>query len=213
MQGGPLYALRLDGAGSPVGPALTLSATDWNADPSVAFGDADEFFVVHTFAGATNAVYGHRVQVGTGAVVGGALALEQGGAPYVAQAPWDPTRHRFLASWWQPNLFGRFVAADYTMAAPLALVPGYGTYDGFAIAFNTAADAYAAVMHDGDCEDWAAAVGADGASGPAVPATLSPAGTNGNFNPRIAAHGTRREWLMVSVRDFNTVVGQRLVLP
>ena len=115
MQGGPLCALRLDGAGNPVGSAITLSATDWNADPAVAFGDADEFFVVHTFAGASNAVYGHRVQVGTGAIVGSALTLAEGSsptvAPYVAHAPWDPTRHRFLASWWQPSLYGRFVVS------------------------------------------------------------------------------------------------------
>ncbi|MHB8877562.1 MAG: hypothetical protein ACYC8T_28050 [Myxococcaceae bacterium] len=118
---------------------------------------------------------------------------------------------RIFTGWWEGSAKGRLMAPDGTSQdGAFTLVPGYGAYDGLAIAFNPAAGPLATALHGPNAEDWSALVGSDGTSGPPIEATASPVGTNGNFNPRIAAHATRREWPLVSVRNFATVVGQRL---
>jgi len=68
---------------------------------------------------------------------------------------------------------------------------------------------FMAVMHRTTDEDFAAAFDASGEQSVVVQATDS-AGTDGHFNPRVAAHGTRLEWLLVTSLGYQTVVGQRL---
>ena len=96
------------------------------------------------------------------------------------------------------------------MAAAFPLVAGYGAYDGFRSSRNDATGTLAVALHGPTQEDYGALIRMDGVNGSTIAATASPAGTNGNFNPHIAAHATRNEWLLVSIRNYATVVGQRL---
>ncbi|HSA22154.1 MAG TPA: hypothetical protein P5076_11935 [Myxococcota bacterium] len=210
---GALTAQRVGAAGALLGPALALSPADWNADPAIALPPGgNAYLVAHSFADATGAaVHALLVEKGTSAILGPPQVLGQAAGTWAAQAQWDPLLGRFLTAWWDGAARGLFLGPDGSpQGEPFPLAPGCGAYDGLALAYNPAAGLFAAALHAQDAEDWAALIGADGASGPCVPATASPAGTNGNYNPRIAAHATRPEWLLVSVRDYAVVVGQRL---
>lgn len=55
----------------------------------------------------------------------------------------------------------------------------------------------------------AAAFAADGTQSDLIEATSS-RGADGHFNPHVAAHSTRPEWLLVTSLGFAAVVGQRL---
>ena len=68
---------------------------------------------------------------------------------------------------------------------------------------------FAAVFHGGTDEDFALAFTADGASSSVIEATSS-RGAEGHFNPHVAAHSTRPEWLLVTSLGFASVVAQRL---
>lgn len=214
--GAALLARRVD-ANGPVGGEIEVApAGDWNADPSVESAPGGPtWLVTNSFAGGAGAeVHARRVQQGTGAIVGTRQVLGTAAGTWITRAQWDPVHSRYLVGWWQGSLRGRFVAADGTASgADFALVPGYGYNDGFALSYSAPAGLYAAAMHGGTAEDFAALIGPDGASGPAIAATASPANTNGNFNPRLAAHGTRKEWLLVTVRNFAAIIGQRLRAP
>ena len=122
-----------------------------------------------------------------------------------------PARGQFFAAWYtQPNVYGRPIAADGTpLGAPSLLAFNYSSYDGLGLSYNPAADAYFAVFHGRGREDTSTQISAAGAPDVEFDVTLT-AAVNGNFNPRITSHGTRREWMMVTSSDFGLITAQRM---
>ena len=213
--GAVLTAQRIGVSGALLGGAIALApGSDWNGDCAASIAPGGSTYVVtHTHADGSGASLWRRlVQVGTGAPAGAPLELGHAAGTWAALSEWDSVNARYFTGWWEGSAKSRLLGADgMPLGASASLVPGYGNYDGLAISFNASAGVYAVALHGSSEEDFAALIHADGSSAAPILATASPAGTHGNFNPRLAAHATRREWLMVSVRNYATVVGQRLV--
>jgi hypothetical protein len=143
-----------------------------------------------------------------GALVGEAVVLGEARGTWITQAVFADGR--YLVAWYAGALFGRFVSQDgVPEGEPFEIAPGYGAYDGFALAPSSVTQTIAAVFHGTTNEDFGAAIGTDGAQSTPIEITASP-NAEPNYYPRVAAHARRQEWLAVSSRGFATVVGQRL---
>jgi hypothetical protein len=206
-----IHAQLLAADGAPVGGPVALTADpDWQSDAGVAWNAArDEWLVVYTHAGATTEVRARRL-AGDGSPLGAEATLTVAAGTWLAHAAYVPETGDYLVAWFEGAMVARRVDADGAPLGPaFTLAPGYGSYDGFAVARNPASGTFAAVFHGSSDEDFALAFDALGASSAPIEATMSP-GTDGHFNPHVAAHSTRREWLLVTSLGFAGVVGQRL---
>jgi hypothetical protein len=203
---------RFVGATGPTGNEIVVTEDpDWQSDVSVAYNPTrDEFLLAWTHAGATTEVRAQRVSAVDGALVGGLVTLGQAPGTWLARAVFLPDQSGYLVSWFGDGLTARRLSEE---GAPdgdaFAFGTGYGTYDGFAIAASAVTGTLAATFHGPSDEDFAMALNATGDESEVIQATDEP-GDRGHFNPRIAAHSTRAEWMLVTSRGFEEVVVQRL---
>ncbi len=206
-----IHAQRIAADGALVGGPLVITADpDWQSDAGLAWhAGRDEWLVVYTHAGATTEVRARRL-ASDGATLGEPITLTTAAGTWLAQAVYVPTSADYLTAWFEGAMMVRRVDADGVPLGPaIPLAPGYGNYDGFALAYNQASGTFAAVFHGTNDEDFALAFAVDGATSAVLEATSS-RGTDGHFNPHVAAHSTRPEWLLVTSLGFASVVGQRL---
>lgn len=206
-----IHAQRVAADGALVGGPIPLTADpDWQSDAGLAWhAGRDEWLVVYTHAGATTEVRARRL-ASDGAPLAEPTTLTTAAGTWLAQAAYVPDTADYLTAWYEGEMMVRRVDADgVPLAAAVPLAPGYGNYDGFAVAYNQASGTFAAVFHGTTDEDFALGFAADGATS-AVLAATSSRGADGHFNPHVAAHSTRPEWLLVTSLGFASVVGQRL---
>jgi hypothetical protein len=206
-----IHAQRVAVDGAPVGGLIPITADpDWQSDAGVAWNSTrDEWLVVYTHAGATTEVRARRL-AGDGSPLGAEATLTVAAGTWLAQAMHVPETGDYLVAWYEGAMMARRVDADGAPLGPaFTLAPGYGNYDGFAVARNPASGTFAAVFHGDTDEDFAVAFDAEGVSSAVIEATVS-RGVDGHFNPHVAAHSTRREWLLVTSLGFASVVAQRL---
>lgn len=206
-----IHAQRLAGDGTLVGgPTAVTADPDWQSDAGVAWHSGrDEWLVVYTHAGATTEVRARRL-AGDGTPIAEPTTLTTAAGTWLAQVVYMPETDEYLAAWFEGMMTARRLDADgVPVGEAFAVAPGYGNYDGFAIARSPVSGRFAAVFHGDSDEDFAAAFAADGSSSAVIVATDSP-GREGHFNPHVAAHSTRAEWLLVTSLGFASVVGQRL---
>jgi hypothetical protein len=207
-----LHAARVSPTGQVLGSELTLTDDpDWQSDAALAYNpDRDEFLLAWAHAGASTEVRVIRVKGSDGTLLGGTQTLTQAGGTWLPQVVYVPASQRYLVAWYEGSLQGRWLDADAApQGAAFPLAPGYGAYDGFALGRNSALGATAAVFHGPTDEDFAMGMSDAAEQGPVFEATSSP-GTQGHFNPRVAAHSTRPEWLLATVRGFEAVEVQRI---
>ncbi len=206
-----IHAQRVDGDGARVGAEIVVTADpDWQSDVGMAWNPAlDEWLLAYTHAGATTEVRARRVAA-DGTLVGAETSMTTAAGTWLAHVAFVPEHGEYVVAWFEGAIAARRVDQDGApVGDPFVLAPGYGSYDGFAMAYSPVTSTFAAVFHGTTDEDWAAAFAATGEQSVAFEATSS-RGTEGNFNPRVAAHSTRAEWLLVTSRGFAEVVGQRL---
>ncbi|MBI4952700.1 MAG: hypothetical protein HY908_11755 [Myxococcales bacterium] len=211
LPGDDLHALRVTPAGQVLGPETALTTDpDWQSDAAVAWNpERDEFLVAYSHAGAGAEIRVQRVAA-DGALPGGALSVATAGGTWLPQLAYVPATGRYLCAWYDGTIGARWLDPDgASLGAPFALAPGYGAYDGFALARHAGLHTSAAALHGPTDEDFAVGVNDLGTPGSVLEAT-SEAGADGHFNPRLAAHATRPEWLLATVRAFQAVVVQRL---
>jgi hypothetical protein len=208
--GDDIHAQRVSVDGTPLGPPLPITAdADWQSDAGIAWNpDRDEWLVVYTHAGATVEVRGRTV-LGDGAGMGNEVTIATAKGTWLAQAAYDTTTGDYLVAWFDGRMAARTLAPDGSPTSDaFELATGFGSYDGFAIAHDPTTGFFAAVFHGTTDEDFAIAFDAAGNQTEPIEATSS-RGTDGNFNPRIAARHDG-EWLVVTSRGFAEIVGQRL---
>ena len=211
VPGDDIHAQRVASDGTKIGDPIVLTAdADWQSDAGLAWHpDRDEFLAVWTHAGATTEVRA-RIVAADGSLPGAESSLATAAGTWLAQAAFVPGSGEYLAAWFDGAMTIRRVAIDGTPAGdPIVLAPGYGSYDGFAIAYSPVVDGFAAVFHGDSDEDFAIAFDADGTQSAVLEATSS-RGADGHFNPHVVASSTRAEWLLVTSLAFADIVGQRL---
>lgn len=134
----------------------------------------------------------------------------------VPEIAYNTSTNQFFVGWWQANsYYGRFVAPDGSVIGnAFPFVVNYGGYDSLGIAYNGVSGTFFAVFHGRapsgfPQEDTGAQVSGTGT--PDVEFDVTQTGNQlGNFNPRIAAHASRKEWTMVTSTGFAVVSGQRI---
>lgn len=211
VPGDDIHAQRVASDGTKIGEPIVLTAdADWQSDAGLAWHpERDEFLAVWTHAGATTEVRA-RVIAADGSLPGAESSLATAAGTWLAQAAFVPGSGDYLAAWFDGAMTIRRVAIDGTAAGdPIVLAAGYGSYDGFAIAYSPVVDRFAAVFHGDSDEDFAIAFDADGTQSAVLEATSS-RGADGHFNPHVVASSTRAEWLLVTSLAFADIVGQRL---
>lgn len=209
--GDDLRAARVGPSGQALGGEVALTSdADWQSDAVLAWNpDRDELLLAYSFAAATAEIRVQRLKP-DGTPVGAAQTLAQAKGTWLPQLAYAPSSQRYLLAWYDDGLKGRWLDADGAPAgAAFGVAPGYGAYDGFALARHAGVGAIAAVFHGPTDEDFALGMSDAAEQGPVLEATSSP-GTQGHFNPRLAAHATRPEWLLVTARGFEAVVAQRI---
>ena len=206
-----IAAQRVAADGALVGGILPITAdADWQSDAGVAWhAGRDEWLVVYTHAGATTEVRARRL-ASDGAPIGEPATLTTAAGTWLAQATYVPDTADYLTAWFEGEMKARRVDADgVPLGDAFSLAPGYGNYDGYAVAYNAASGTFAAVFHGTTDEDFALAFTVDGTTSAVLEATAS-RGADGHFNPHVVAHSTRPEWLLVTSLGFASVVAQRL---
>jgi hypothetical protein len=101
----------------------------------------------------------------------------------------------------------RFLVPGGSPTETTTFLPGYQSYDGFALAYSPVARASLAVFHGHGEEDEAALVHPDGSTGEAFVVTDT-GNVSGNFNPRVAASAREARWLVVSAHAYSHVAIQ-----
>jgi hypothetical protein len=212
IPGDDIHARRVTRDGSTIGSEIVVTSDpDWQSDPALAHNpEDDEWLVAYTHAGATVEVRIRRIAADA-TLLGDPVSLTTASGTWLTQVAFLPDRGEYVVAWFEGEIRARRVARDGTpLADAFVIAPGYGNYDGFAMAHSPTTKTFAAVFHGPSSnEDFAVAFDDSGAQSVVVEATASD-GRLGHFNPRVAAHSTRAEWLLVTSRGFATVVGQRL---
>lgn len=206
-----IHARRVAADGTVVGDEIAITADpDWQSDAGVAWhADRDEWLVVYTHAGASTEVRARRLAA-DGTPLAEPTTLTVAPGTWLAQASFLPDSGEYLVAWFEGTMMARRLDADgLPVADAFALAPGHGNYDGFAVARSPATGRFAAVFHGDSDEDFALAFDPDGAASPVIMATATRGG-DGHFNPHVAAHSSRPEWLLVTSLGFASIVGQRL---
>jgi hypothetical protein len=206
-----IHAQRVASDGSRIGGEIVVTNDiDWQSDVGLAWNPVlDEWLVAYTHAGATTEVRVRRIAA-DGTVAAGETSMTTAAGTWLAHAAFVPDAGEYLVAWYEGAIAARRVEQDGTpIGDAFVLAPGYGSYDGFAMAYSPVTATFAAVFHGTTDEDFAVAFTADGMQSEVVEATSS-RGRDGHFNPRVVAHATRPEWLLVTSLGFATVVGQRL---
>lgn len=208
-----IVAARVSAAGQLMSGEIVITQdSDWQSDAAIAWSpDQNQFLVGYSHAAAAGAeIRVQRVNAATGALIGAAVSLTSAKGTWLPQLAWLPASHRFFAAWYEGKLMGRFLdQSAQPVGAAFALAPGYGNYDGFALAYHPALGAFAAVFHGNSYEDFAMGLGANGELGPVFEATKT-GSADGNFNPRVVANAKRPEWLLVTSMGYQSVVAQRI---
>lgn len=210
-----IRAQRIAFNGTLLGPEIVLSFDNhWQNLPAVDYDAAtDTFFVAwqnYTEPAGPSAVVGRRVQAGTGAV-GDFKVLFQGvdvAVPDVSQG----NNGAHLVTWLSNHVhYGLFVNAEGDpISGPNPLVVNSASYDAFSVAHNRISNTYFAVFHGPATEDMGVEIGPTGVpAGAPFDVTLT-GNRLGNFNPRVAAHGVRPEWMVVTSTGFAALTAQRI---
>lgn len=206
-----IHAQRVAPDGTKVGGEIVVTADpDWQSDAGLAWNPwRDEWLAVYTHAGVTTEVRARRIAA-DGSLPAAETSLGQAAGTWLAHAAFVPEDGEYVVAWFQGEIAMQRVDEDGVPVGELVvLAPGYGNYDGFAMARSPVTGTFAAVFHGTTDEDFAAAFAADGTQSEVIEATSS-RGADGHFNPHVTAHSTRPEWLLVTSLGFATVVGQRL---
>lgn len=209
--GDDIHAQRVTSDGSRIGGEIVVTSdVDWQSDVGLAWNPVlDEWLVAYTHAGATTEVRARRIAA-DGTVAAGETSMTTAAGTWLAHAAFVPDAGEYLVAWYEGASAARRVAQDGTpLGDAFVLAPGYGSYDGFSMAYSPVTATFAAVFHGTTDEDFAVAFRADGTQSEVIEATSS-RGRDGHFNPHVVAHATRPEWLLVTSLGFATVVGQRL---
>lgn len=210
--GDDIHARLVNGSG-PLGNELVVTNDpDWQSDVSVAYNpERDEFLLAWTHAGGGPAeVRAQRVKASDGSLVGSSFTVGSASGTWLARTLFVPSEHAYVVAWFGGAVAAQRVDQDGALVGdPFPLAAGYGAYDGFSVALSPVTGNIAAAMHGPSDEDFAVAFNAAGEESAVIQAT-DEAGDEGHFNPRITAHSTRAEWLLVTSRGFAEVVAQRL---
>lgn len=231
VTGGEIRARRLGPGLSPLGPVFTLSsAPGFDGFPSVDYVPArDEWLVVWTTEPANNqqTVAFARIPTTADATLGPPEAYwVNAGLNNYPEVACNPASGECLAityfSQGNPDVWGCKLSADGTPGAAFAIAatPGFEGGDGIGLAFNTSTESWLAVFQGPETNGTPQEVFATEVT--ETPATQFQAtesdGTKGVYQPRIAAHSSKPEFLVAMSVDYTHVglqklVGQAISLP
>jgi hypothetical protein len=212
-----IHGVRINLAGQLLGNELFITNdNNFQSEPSVAYDAASGTYLaacaVYLGNNGPAEVWIRPVKAGTGEMSATPLSVTTAGTTYITNVVNNPATGQFLVTWYTGDgirYMGRLYTPDGTAASgPLTLLSSYGGYDAFGIAYNAVSGTYAAVTHGRSSEDIAFQIHANGTPDPEFVATGL--GGNGNFNPRVAAHTGRGEWMMTTSATFSFVGGQRI---
>jgi hypothetical protein len=210
-----LKARRIGLSGEFLGPEFDVnSGYGWREKQTASYNpDLNEYLVAHVYYSTEEGgvVKAQRVKAGTDVLIGPTFNISTSTVPVnIPQVQYDTKLKRYMAAWFQGGFFTRAVSGDAVSFGPVnQIAPGFGSYDGFSMAYNPVSGSFYSVFHGSNAENFGAQITSDGRSLTVIQVTQSGA-VNGNYNPRIAANTNRAEWLIVTTHDFNTVVFQRV---
>jgi hypothetical protein len=208
-----VHAVRLDHSGQRLGTEYFLSNdNNWQFDPSIGYDPTTGVYVVlHSVYSQTGSIWAHRIQAESGTHQG-ITVLAEGGDLSRPEMALNTHSGQFLATWYDEVTrahFGRFFKSDGAPTSDIiTLARGTSGVDGNTIAYNASSNSFFSVTNGGILDN----IGWE-TSGIGVPSDVfqvTAIGGGGNFYPRIAAHGTRSEWLMTSSSSHAFVAGQRI---
>lgn len=215
IQRGEVLAQMVGNDGVLVGGVVDVTLDNHSqAEPSVSYDPVGDQFLVafrHWYEPAgPGAVWVRTVSAASGAL-GTTHEVARAISCYMPQIERNSSTGQFLVAWYtQPHVYGRLLGADGAPAGDIkTLVFNYTTYDALGLRYNPQTDTYLTVTHGRLKEDVAAQISA--AAVPDVEFEVTGTGAlNGSFNPRLAANPNRKEWMVVTSRDFGMVYGQRV---
>jgi hypothetical protein len=202
---------RISLQGTLVGGNITIMTDPWHQEIKAAYNaQMGEFAVIAAYCTSSCGIKFQRVSQ-AGNLVGAPVPIVSGLAgALIPQIVWNPHEGQYMAAWLTDAYRGRRLAFDGSaVGADFVIGPNAGS--GFEIALSLVSNTYFAVFHSQDSyDDDGREFTHTGQVGQLFRVTAA-AATIGMFEPRVAAHPTRREWVVTASRDFNAVVVQRVL--
>jgi hypothetical protein len=198
--------------GGPIGIASDVHS---QGDPSVSYNPTTDQFLVgwrHYQEPVGPGAIHVRTVTGSNGAAGPIREVALGVGCYLPQVEYNPTTGQFLVAWYQPyTVYGRLLGGDGQPAGNVTpFLSNYSTYDGLGLRHNPLTNTFFAVIHGRFAENVGMQISA--AAMPDGEFTVTGTGAReGSYHPRLVANTARKEWLVVTSRDFGTVYGQRIV--
>jgi hypothetical protein len=222
-----IHAQRLSAAGGLLGGLTLISSGsgDWDREPSIAYNPhTDQFYIAYASYSRSNYGYvsGRLMQAGTG-VLGGIQLLATNLASRIPSVTYNTETRQYLVVWHHSYSGGAAFYGQVLNGADVALVGGlkvissyFVAYDALDVDYNAPSGEFLLVTHGRNWED--AGVSIKGTGDPfdngfqltntTDVRAVRPNGSDGNFNPRVAASRLDKRWLMVTSSVFAATHGQ-----
>lgn len=226
---GDVRGVRVGNTGAALGAVFTIGGSaSFEDNPSVTYNPVtDEFMVAYaviTDTGPTTYTSGlsaTRVKAGANQIVGTTPNVGSAVGIFITDITYNPSTGLYLATWYQDPpkaVYGRLLNADGSFAGNITpLSTRYAAYDALSVAQNGTSGTFFAVSHDslpitygGSVEDGGVEINRAGQPLTTGVQATAAGGTAGNFYPRIAAHTSRAEWMVVGAGSFIYTFAQRL---
>ena len=221
-----IHAQRVDLLGNLLGGDLTLTYdVHWQTTPAIAHDPLSNSFLVvwsnFTEPKGPGGVQARRVDAGTG-VLAPTVQVFTGLEGYTPDVTLIPNTGNYLITYFNATVhYGlRVDASGVTIAgaAPMPLLAGSKSYNGWSVDFSPVSNSFFAVLHGSAAEDWGIEFDVNGISTGLITAT-STGVKEGNYNPRVAARtgGTAAEWMLAvqtsDLKPTSLVTAQLITSP
>lgn len=216
-----IKGIRVNNSGAALGAgtfAVTSTAIQED-NPSVAYNPTtNDFFVVYSATISDSpqigAIFGQRIQAGTGAFNGSPTQIVQTGYTYITDVAYNSATNKYLAAWYSlpaGQSLGQVVNSDGTLSGGTITLSAYWhAYDAIGLAYNPISGTFFLVSHSSGYEDGGVEIQGTGQPVDNGGLITNAGGPVGNFYPRLAASTDQTDWLVSTAHNFASTAMQKI---
>lgn len=203
---------RLSLSGSLLGSPVVLDNDgQWHDEAAIAYHPIrDEYLVLYAYCSGSGSELRSVRLNGSAQVIGGPRTLVTSGAVWQPRVEFNSNTGSYFAAWASPEYFAAYLSEDGAISGAVVTVsPGNGGYDGLGLAYNRLSHSYLFVMQDHESAKNLAVEVTEGLLPGPTFEIISDVGF-GNFSPSVSGSTDRKEWLVMSSREYHATIANRV---